>query len=278
HQYSPFVYGRLATVFRRNVRVVYTEHGRLSDAPPSMKRRMVNPWLQASGQHICAVSEDLKNYMVASGFTREAIRVVYNGIDVRGLCDPNGRSRVAALGVPVDALIVGTIARLDPVKNLETLIEALAHTHRTTLLQPHAVIVGAGPQLAALERLAGARGLGAFVHFAGHREDAREWLPEFDLFVNSSISEGVSLTILEAMAAALPIVATAVGGTPEVIVNGSTGVLVPARDPAQLARAAAQILSDPDRRREMGRAARSRVETLFTLDRMVRDYAGIYAG
>ncbi len=108
--------------------------------------------------------------------------------------------------------------------------------------------------------------------FIGFRDDARDWLAGCDAYANSSISEGVSLTILEAMAAGLPVVATRVGGTPEVV-DGACGRLVPARDPLALARALAELAVAPDLRRTLGLAARRRVESRFTIARMVEDYA-----
>ncbi len=135
--------------------------------------------------------------------------------------------------MPADALVVGTVARLDPVKHLQTLVEAVAQlAHRGR--QVHVLVIGDGPERDSLERETRARRLEHAVHFLGHRDDARAWLPGMDVYVNSSISEGISLTILEAMAAGVPVVATAVGGTPE-IVTDEVGRLVPARDPSALA-------------------------------------------
>jgi glycosyltransferase involved in cell wall biosynthesis len=126
-----------------------------------------------------------------------------------------------------------------------------------------------------LEQQAGRAGIADRVRFLGQRNDARDWLAGCDLYVNSSISEGVSLTILEAMAAGLPVVATRVGGTPEVV-DSASGRLIPARDAATLARTVADLMTDAPARSAMGRAARQRVETLFTLDRMVDEYRQVY--
>ena len=135
--------------------------------------------------------------------------------------------------MPADALVVGTVARLDPVKHLQALVEATAQLVGRG--RPvHALVVGDGPDRDLLEREARARGLEHAVHFLGHRDDARAYLPGLDVYVNCSISEGISLTILEAMAAGVPVVATAVGGTPE-IVTDQVGRLVPARDASALA-------------------------------------------
>jgi glycosyltransferase involved in cell wall biosynthesis len=165
------------------------------------------------------------------------------------------------------------VARLDPVKDLKTLIEAVNRV-RLTRSNVTLAIIGEGPERQGLEAAAAPHD-GAAVRFLGHRDDARDWLAAADIFVNSSVSEGISLTILEGMAASLPVVATRVGGTPEVV-DETCGILVPARDAAALAVAIEQLASDPGRREQLGRAGRSRVARHFTMDRMVGDYARVY--
>jgi glycosyltransferase involved in cell wall biosynthesis len=119
-------------------------------------------------------------------------------------------------------------------------------------------------------------GIAERVRFLGERHDARRLLPAFDIYVNSSTSEGISLTILEAMAAGVAVVATSVGGTPEILSDGETGLLVPARNPARLSRALATLAAAPVRRRQMGSAGRKTVTDRFTMDRMVEEYAQLY--
>lgn len=272
HQYSPFVYAAIARCWRPSTRLVFTEHGRLSDAPPSAKRRLANRALGLLPHRVFAVSDDLRRHMLAESFGADAVEVIYNGIDIGPLPGPSERDAARArLGVADEVPVIGTIARLDPVKDLGTLIRAVADVPGT----PHLLIIGSGPEEAALDRLATDRGIADRVRFLGHRDDAREWLAGCDVYVNSSISEGVSLTILEAMAAGLPIVATAVGGTPEVV-DDTCGRLVPPRDPAALAAAIGELLSDPARAKTLGAAARLRVESRFTLDHMVNEYRAVY--
>jgi glycosyltransferase involved in cell wall biosynthesis len=276
HQYSPFVYGRVAQVARPGLRLVYTEHGRLSDAPPSWKRRLVNPLLGRFRGPILAVSQDLARYMEASGFPHRRVGVIYNGIEPG--VPPDAAARRSArqmLGLDDNVLVVGTVARLDPVKDLGTLVTAFASVagqDASAVL----VLVGDGPQRPLVEQMAASVGVQSRMRMTGARRDARALLPAFDVFVNSSTSEGVSLTILEAMAAALPVVATRVGGTPEVVVDGETGVLVPARSADVLAQALARLAGSPARRAEMGEAGRRRLEDQFTLERMVSEYVHTY--
>jgi glycosyltransferase involved in cell wall biosynthesis len=272
HHYSPFVYAAIARVWSPDLRIVFTEHGRLSDAPPSAKRRTANRVLAHAPREVVTVSSELKQHLVAEGFPTSKVSVIYNGIDVGGVPGRDSRTRMRReLGLPDDALVVGTVARLDPVKDLQTLVRAIA-------LQPMPVtllIVGDGSERSAIEIAAHDIGIASRVRFLGHREDARDVLAACDLYANSSISEGISLTILEAMAAGLPVVATKVGGTPE-IVDDTCGRLVPSRDPDALARTLASLAADFPLRQALGREARARVESQFTLDRMVREYRDAY--
>jgi len=275
HHYSPFVYASLARLWSPDLRIIFTEHGRLSDAPPSTKRRAANRVLSRAPREVVTVSSELKQHLVAEGFPTDKVNVIYNGIDVGPLPAPDARARVRrALDLADDALVIGTVARLDPVKDLGTLIDAMAPKEDgrppATLL-----VVGDGAERAALETRAREAGVAGHVMFLGHREDARDLLAGCDIYANSSISEGISLTVLEAMAAGLPVVATAVGGTPE-IVDATCGRLVPSRDPAALRATLAALGADPALRQTLGREARSRVETRFTLDRMVREYRDAY--
>lgn len=276
HHYSPFVYGRLAALRSSNLQVVFTEHGRLSDAPPSAKRMLANQVLGRLPGAFYAVSEDLRTHMVAEGFPSHRVHVIYNGIEPGAA--PTHADRDAArrrLMIMDSAYVVGAAGRLERVKDLSTLLRAFAILRSRV---PHAmlVLVGGGAERMPLEQQVVSLGLQGAVRFTGHRDDVRGLLAGFDVFVNSSISEGVSLTILEGMASRLPVVATRVGGTPEVVDDGATGLLVPARSPEALANAVDQLAADPVRAAAMGAAGRTRVEARFSIDRMVDQYARVY--
>src|SRR5687767_993446 len=276
HHYSPYVYGLLASVFT-GTQLVFTEHGRLSDDDPSLKRRMVNPFLSMLGGRVCAVSADLKQHMIDEGFPARRIQVVHNGIDPARR--PTAIHRHVArelLGLSPDAFVVGTVGRLDPVKNLRLMLQAHAmvlqrHPHA------HAVFVGDGAERAALEATAANLGITGSVTFAGYRPDVRTLLPAFDVYLNCSNYEGVSLTILEAMAAGLPVVATPVGGNPEVVVDHETGFLVPAQA-RSIADAIGRLVVDARGRHLLGDAGRWRVMRHFSMARMVNEYASLYLG
>ena len=275
HHYSPYVYGLLASITRPGVKLLFTEHGKLSDAGPSRKRQLINPLLSRLPGRIYAVSSDLKQHMVREGFPARCIDVIYNGIDPGERTTPQHRREArAALGLPPDAMVIGTVGRLDPVKNLPMLLQAqamLAIRHP----EVRTVIIGDGPERAALAARAIEFGVKHLVTFAGYRSDVRALMPAFDIYVNCSTYEGVSLTILEAMATGLPVVATAVGGNPEVVVDRETGMLVAARS-RSLAEAISGLSIDPECRRKMGDAGRWRVIRHFSIARMVDDYSRAY--
>jgi len=277
HHYSPYVYGLLASILRPGVQLVFTEHGKLSDHGPSSKRRLVNPVLSRWPARVCAVSADLKQHMVDEGFPARRVDVLYNGIDPGSRPSSAERRAVrAALGIPNDAFVVGTAGRLECVKNLTIFLDAhaiLAAKHPNI----HAVIIGDGPERRLLEDKAWNLGTSKSVVFTGYRQDVRALMGAFDVYLNCSLYEGVSLTILEAMAAGVPVVATPVGGNPEVVVDQETGLLVPGRA-RSLAEAISGLLHDPRRRRDMGDAARWRVIRHFSIARMVDDYARAYLG
>ncbi|HMF97776.1 MAG TPA: glycosyltransferase [Vicinamibacterales bacterium] len=277
HQYSPFVYGWIASHLNRRLKVVYTEHGRLSDAPPSWKRRLVNPLLSRFNGEIVAVSHELRDYMLASRFAADRVGVIHNGIEPGAA--PSFADRLRArrsLGIDDSAFVVMAVARLDPVKDFPTLIDAFAMV-RAHLSRARLVIVGDGPERARIEARAARPDVAGSVDIIGFRSGVRQLLPAADLYVSSSISEGISITILEAMAAKVAVVATAVGGTPEVLPTAADGgILVPSRDAAQLAAAIASLERNSASRAAIAAAGRRRLESAFTLDRMVGDYLRTY--
>jgi glycosyltransferase involved in cell wall biosynthesis len=234
----------------------------------------VNPVLAHAAHRIFSVSHDLRRHMIAEGLPASRIEVIPNGIDPASPSLAAREELRRELGASPATVVLITVARLDPVKDLSTLLSAVGHAKRESI-DVMLVVVGDGPERAPLESAVAALGLATNVAFLGHREDARRWLNAADLYVSSSISEGISLTILEGMSAGLPVIATSVGGTPE-IVDASCGILVPARDGAALGAAIAALARDLGRRQRLGAAARARVLESFTLDRMVDSYRRIY--
>ncbi|MGQ9512036.1 MAG: glycosyltransferase family 4 protein [Thermodesulfitimonas sp.] len=271
--------GRLAGVLAGTPVRILTVHNSIFYAEwPGYKKRLfaLAEGLLARGTNrIITVSQALRREYIAQERLRpEQVVTIYNGVDPEEFRISESRAVLRTrLGLPVDTPVVGTVARLAPQKGVRYLIEAAGLLPPGR--QPFFVIVGDGPLRGELERLAAASAGGRFF-FTGMREDLPALLNAFDLFVLPSVSEGFGLAALEAMAAALPVVATTVGGIPEVVVDGETGILVPPRDAAALAAAIGRLLGDPELAAKMGQAGRERVRKLFTVERMARAVMALY--
>jgi glycosyltransferase involved in cell wall biosynthesis len=222
---------------------------------------------------LVAVSEDTRRAYERQGYPPGRIEVVYNGVEPPAAT--NGSLRAEA-GLTPDAPLVAELGRLCDVKGQRELIRAL-----TSLPDARLVLIGTdlergGAFQDELEREAERLGVRDRVHFTGHREDARALLAEADVVALPSWTEGLPLAALEAMAQGRPVVATPVGGTPEVVVDGETGLLVPPRDHEALAGAIGRLLADPKLRGRMGEAGRRRAEERFSLDAMTGRFLQIY--
>ena len=175
--------------------------------------------------------------------------------------------------------MIGTVGRLDPVKDQGTLVRAFAAlcaSHPEQAERLRLVIVGDGSTRAGLEQLAREEGLAGRTWFAGARDDVPELMRALDVFVLPSLAEGISNTIMEAMATGLPVVATDVGGNAELVVEGQTGYLVPRDDPRAMATALARYLQQAEQLQRHGEASRARAESTFSLPVMVNRYREVY--
>jgi len=267
--------GMLAALAARVPALVHSEHGFMR--VDTKKHVWIQNFFWRFADRVVSVSENLADTLHAKiGFPRERMHVIRNGVDLRKFDAFAARADIRAeLGLPPETLLFGSVGRLVPVKNYACLIRAAQAVLQAL---PHAALlfVGDGPLQAELTSLAQQLGLGAKVHFLNWRKDVPQILRELDVFVLSSFSEGMSNSILEAMAARTPVVATAVGGNTELVVDGKTGLLVPSDDPGRMAEAISAILREPQRRAVMGEAARQRLETYFTLPQMLRNYQRMY--
>jgi glycosyltransferase involved in cell wall biosynthesis len=209
------------------------------------------------------------------GLPTAPIQVIENGILLATESGNNSEAR-AALGI-ADATVLTTVARLVALKDIGTLLRAFERCspgERNLLL----LLVGDGECRQELETLAGELGIAPRVRFMGFRDDIEGILSASDLFVLSSLTEGMPLSVLEAMAAGLPVVATRVGGVPELVTDGETGLLVAPKDPEALAAALLSLIEDRSSRLRMGRAARARIEESFSFTAMLDQYETFYAG
>jgi sugar transferase (PEP-CTERM/EpsH1 system associated) len=250
-------------------RRVHGEHGWEAHDPQGLDprglriRRACRPVIH----RYVPMSQDIARWLERHvGVERARIRQLYSGVDSDLFHPPS------TIGHP---LSLGTVGRLDPVKNQASLLATLSS------LAPRfpglrLTVVGDGPLRASLEAQAASLGLTGRVSFTGARSDTPDLLRSFDLFVLPSVNEGISNTILEAMATGLPVVAGRVGGNPELVVDGVTGRLYDPADPEALEQALLPYLTDPALRRAHGEAARDRVVQNFSLDAMIARYQSLY--
>ena len=266
------VLGRLASV-----PIIITS--RRNENIGGVLRERLNRWTARLDDRVIAVCELARQAEIERAtVSPEHVVTIYNGIDAQqfSATNPQVVAQVRqAFGIPVDALLVGTVGRLHRQKGFTDLLTAIAQVQEH-ILTVRLLLVGDGELRDDLEIQAQSSGLSDVVTFTGARSDVPEILAGLDVFVLPSLWEGMPNVVLEAMAASLPVVATAVGGTPEVVVDGVTGLLVPPRDPDALAQAITRLLRDPDLRRKMGRAGRERVERHFGVERMVQATEALY--
>jgi sugar transferase (PEP-CTERM/EpsH1 system associated) len=208
------------------------------------------------------------------GLDPRNIMQLYNGVDVEHFAVPE-RYRIPSAG-GAEAPVIGTVARLEVVKDPATLVEAFARLVHEGDAHARLRIVGDGALRTHLEQRVRTAGIWDRCEFAGASDDVAGELKRIDVFALTSLNEGISNTILEAMAAGLPVVATRVGGNPELVVPGITGELVPPGDPETLCAALNRYVSDATLRQRHGEAARRRVVETFGIDAMVSRYAALY--
>jgi glycosyltransferase involved in cell wall biosynthesis len=241
--------------------------------------RTLDNWSAGLAAAVLVVSDDTRRAFEEQGYPAELIETVHNGIDLEGIETGSNGVR-AELGVPDGVPLIGEVGRLCDVKGQRELIEAMALL-RDRGRDARVVLVGedleqGGAYRELLERKARELDVDSRVIFAGYRGDVPAVLDAMDLFVLPSWIEGLPLVLLEAMAHRLAVVATPVGGTPELVVDGETGILVPPHDPPRLAGAIAELLEDAGRRRELGEAGFRRVAERFSADEMERRVLGVY--
>ncbi len=263
---------------------IHGEHGRdIDDVDGTnwryvMLRRLFRPLVQ----RYMPMSKDLEDWLIKQiKVPITKISQVYNGVDINRF-NENDAKPLSLLPIEFrdpKLLLIGTVGRLDPVKDQLTLVQSFIHlvkAHPELSHKVRLVIVGSGILMPSLQILTQDADMEHLVWFAGERHDVADIMQTLDLFVLPSINEGISNTILEAMASALPVIATKVGGNPELVVDGQTGYLVLKQDPIAMAAAFKHYLLQPELLKLHGQAGRSRVISTFSLNRMMTDYMAIY--
>lgn len=265
HNSAALFYGVIAAKLARVPNLVHTRHGR--SFARSGRQTLALKLLARRVDHFVSVSADSHQLSLSQGVSQAGACTILNGVDLTRFSYTQPQSPGAAV----------VVARLCPEKDLGSLLQAIKLLSRMLPgPRPLLQIVGDGPERGPLEQFTRELGLATAVTFVGERHDIPEQLASASMFVLSSLTEGVSLTLLEAMARGLPVIATRVGGNPEVVVHGTTGLLVPPSDPSALAEAMLRLHRQPDLAREMGLQGRMRVEQMYSIVNMVEAYERLY--
>ena len=260
---------------------IHGEHGRdVSDLDGSSVkyqrlRRFFSPWVH----HYIALSRDLETYLTERvGIDPQRVMQLYNGVDT-GRFSPARRGLPAAGFDAAGQIVIGTVGRMQPVKDPMSLARAFTELVQRLPEDRHRLrlaIIGDGPLRAETRQYLDEAGVGDLAWLPGDRDDIPELMQGMDIFVLPSLAEGICNTVLEAMASGLPVVATNVGGNPELVEDGRSGRLVPAADPTAMAASIAALIRDPERLQAYGRRGRERAQEEFSLDAMVGRYGQVY--
>ena len=273
--------GRLAAKLAGVETVVTTVHSLLAQDYPDLFSRFANMMIEKTSRglttHFIAVSGGLQKALVHQGIPEKKITIIYNGLNPGSFQEAGisaGKWRERA-GFEPGTTLLAIVGRLHQVKGHHYFLKAAAEILKTRT-DVHFLVVGSGPEGDKLEEYTQKLGISDHVTFTGFVSDVSELMPDLDLLIVPSLWEGFGLTALEAMAVGVPVVATSVGGLPEIVEHGSTGLLVPPADEVGLVRGINWMLDHPQEAQEMATAAKAVVEEKFTASAMARKTEGVY--
>ncbi len=256
--------------------VLYTEHNLQQRYHPLTRR--ANLLTMNWNDHILTVSEEARKSLEQHlNGSRTKVQTLLNGVNTNYF-NPEHHTRDAVhsqMSLPPDVIVIGTIAVFRAQKRLDRWLKLAKRLHEQHP-QTRFLLVGGGPEVKNLKQLAKELGLDEVVYFPGRLEDVRPSLAAMDIYLMTSDFEGLPIALLEAMSMQLPVVATAVGGIPEVITSGAEGLLSDKEDLDSLYMHLAQLVNFPELRKEMGTAARHRMKEKFSIDRMVSELEAVY--
>jgi glycosyltransferase involved in cell wall biosynthesis len=278
HNHKANLYGALAGAIARTPVILAQVHG--LHRTRNVRRKLANLLIFRRVSRIVAIAEAVKQDILTSNWLVPAERLVVlaDSVDYNRFahCDVSREQARALLGLPADAFVFGSVGRLAPTKGLPFLIEAFSRV-RAEIPRAHLAILGEGQMRAQLEEQAAATPCAGAIHFLGRREPIGQYLRGMDVFVMSSVAEGMGRALLEAMAAGVPVVATRVGGIPEVVASPDVGRLVPPRDPAALSDAMLRVSRmSGSERTAMATRAQERIRRCYSHEVIREKLAAIY--
>ncbi|MGH7495699.1 MAG: glycosyltransferase [bacterium] len=279
HNWTTFLYAVLAARLAAVPVILHGEHGRDTEQyEHNWKRSWLRKYLASCCDQLTAVSTDIAELLRHTwGVPEGKISLIPNGVmlDKFKLVRDRGPAK-RALGIATHVPTIGAvIGYIRPVKDLPNLFRAFALV-RQKVPEAQLLVVGHAPDLQQFEDLASDLAIAGAVHFLGKRSDIHDVMPAFDVYVNSSIYEGMSNTILEAMASGVPVVATAVGGTPAIVSDGMNGALVPPKSPELMSETIAHLLENENKRKAMTQAGRLYIERHHSFQETLRQYEVLY--
>lgn len=276
---APNLYGRLAALFARVPHIISEEHSYYERYNPrfGFLFRLIDRMLARYTDKIISCSDIVKQRLAKEEkIPEDKFLTIHNGIDVKKfMIDCLKKQARVKLGLDPDAPIIGCIGSFAPRKGhiyLLQAMQAVLDAYPETKL----LLLGGGPSKKEMEDFVRQRGLGDSVHFLGRRRDIPLILKALDILVSPSIKEALAINLIEAMYTGLPCVATNIGGTPELVIDGQTGILVTPANPEALARAIKELIDKPDLAKKYGEAGRKRVLEGFTMDRYIEKLENLY--
>ncbi len=273
HQYTPFFYSALAGLKCKCGKIIFTEHGRHFPDEVSQLRKLSNKFLVTQASAITAVCEFTKKSLVYNeGLPDKPIKVIYNGIDTK--------QNVAHLDKTLFSLeydwpVVVQVGNFRHVKNQIIAIQAFRKVIDKRI-NAYLLFVGIGDTLPQCKESTNKLGLDEYIKFAGKQENVLGILSFCDIMLNTSLSEGCSIAILEAMFCNLPVLASRVGGNPELVLDGKTGLLFDVNDVNELADKLTKLILNSDLRKNLGKEGKKRVLEEFNIERMDKEYLTLY--
>lgn len=276
HQYTPWVYGTLAALFTK-AKIIFTEHGRFYPDSSSWKRRLVNPLLMQATDFVTSISEATREALDTYEFIpKQKITVIYNGIPPAEHSVTNHNALKQSLNIPTDCTLFGTVARFDPIKNQLLMVNAFSEVIQRNS-NAHLIMIGDGEEREGLEQEVKRLNLSEHVTFTGYVPEPLNLMSLIDIFLLSSLSEGTSMTLLEAMSLGKPCIVTDAGGNREVIVHNVNGLVVPNNDVVAFASAMHNLMHNKVLLAQFGNEARSIFNSIFIREKMVSQYANLYS-
>lgn len=274
HQYTPFFYSALAKT--KKTKLVFTEHGRHYPDKVALKRKLFNQWAQFRADKINAVCQfSRKRLLTKEALWAREIGVIYNGVPLKNSINHQSLNLKNDLKIPKKSKVIAFVGRLHSIKNPELLLKAFS-TAVKKYPKAHLLFIGEGELRSQLEKIVTKKKITKKVSFIGAKYPVYPFYKLIDLLVLPSLSEGASVTLLEAMAAKVPVIASEVGGNSEFVIDKETGRLFQSENKKELTKLISKFLNKPDKFQEYTKKAFKNVKEQYSQEMMFEEYRQLY--